>query len=141
MAKVTPQEFAEKWARRTQGATQDYIRGIDPVTEAPGVKAAEKAEKLLAELTRVINDGTWQERVSGVSLSSWKASAKDKGAGRISAGVQGAQQDVQRFATELLQAVDSASAEVNAMPDLTLEDRIQKSVAFQRRMAEFKRSK
>ena len=141
MAKVTPQEFAEKWARRTQGATQDYIRGIDRVTEAPGVKAAEKAEKLLAELTRVINDGTWQERVSGVSLSSWKASAKDKGAGRISAGVQGAQQDVQRFATELLQAVDSASAEVNAMPDLTLEDRIQKSVAFQRRMAEFKRRK
>ena len=40
MAKVTPQEFAEKWARRTQGATQDYIRGIDRVTEAPGVKAA-----------------------------------------------------------------------------------------------------
>ena len=104
----------------------------------------DKGKAIAAGLVGVCSkesDGTWQERVSGVSLSSWKASAKDKGAGRISAGVQGAQQDVQRFATELLQAVDSASAEVNAMPDLTLEDRIQKSVAFQRRMAEFKRSK
>ncbi len=141
MAKVTPQEFASKWARRTSAATGDYTRGIDRVTEAPGIKAAAKADKLIAELTRVINDGTWQERVSSVTLQQWKTAAKDKGAGRIAAGVQAAEGDMQRFAGELLQAVDSAKAEVDAMPDLTLEDRIQRSVAFQRRMSEFKRTK
>ena len=108
MAKVSPSEFASKWARRTAEATGDYTRGIDRVTEAPGIKAAQKAEKLLAELQRVVNEGIWQERVAGVSLQEWKTAAKEKGAGRIAAGVQAAESDMQKFATELLQAVYNA---------------------------------
>lgn len=140
MAKVTPAEFAEKWARRTSAATADYTKGIQRVTEAPGVKAAAKQDKFVARLMESINDGTWARRVSGVSLQEWKDAAINKGSGRISAGVQAAQADMQKFGTELLAQIDTVVATVNAMPDTTLDERIAKSVAFQRAMADFKRS-
>lgn len=140
MAKVTPAEYAEKWARRTAAATADYTRGVARVTEAPGIAAAAKQDKMLAQLTESILNGTWARRVAGVSLQSWKDSATTKGAPRIAAGVQAAQADMQRFGTELLARIDSVKGTIDQMPDLTLEDRIQRSVAFQRAMAEFKRA-
>lgn len=139
MAKVTAAQYAEKWAKRTSGATQDYRDGVQRVTEAPGVKAAAKAERLLAELTRVVQEGIWQERVAAVPLSEWKNQAINKGAGRIASGVEGAKADMQHFGTELLQQIDTVLSEVNSMPDATLEDRINKSVTMQRRMAQFRR--
>ncbi len=140
MARVTPQQFAEKWARRTGQATQDYIAGVRGVREAPGQQAAEKADKLLAGVTRSINDGKWQARVSAVSLQSWQDAAVNKGAQRIAAGVQGAQNKMTRFASEVLPYLDNVVAEVKNMPDMTLEDRINRSSEFQRLMSQFRRS-
>ena len=140
MARVTPQQFAEKWARRTGQATQDYIAGVRGVREAPGQQAAEKADKLLAGVTRSINDGKWQARVSAVSLQSWQDAAVNKGAQRIAAGVQGAQNKMTRFASEVLPYLDNVVSEVKAMPDMTLEDRINRSSEFQRLMSQFRRS-
>ncbi len=140
MARVTPQQFAEKWARRTGQATQDYIAGVRGVREAPGQQAAEKADKLLAGVTRSINDGKWQARVSAVSLQSWQDAAVNKGAQRIAAGVQGAQNKMTRFASEVLPYLDNVVSEVKNMPDMTLEDRINRSSEFQRLMSQFRRS-
>ncbi len=140
MPKVTAAEFAEKWARRTSGATADYSKGISRVSVAPGQLAAAKEDKLVAGFQEAIQSGKWRERVSGVSLAEWKEKATNKGAGRIASGVAGASQDMQRFGQELLSFEEGAQAEINAMPDLTLEDRIQRSVAWQRRMATFRRS-
>lgn len=138
--RVTPAEFAEKWARRTSGATADYTKGIDRVSVAPGQLAAAKEDKLVAGFQAAIQSGKWRERVAGVSLTEWKTKAKEKGAGRIASGVAGASADMQKFGQELLAFEDSVQAEINAMPDLNLEDRIARSVAWQRRMATFRRS-
>lgn len=140
MAKLNASQFAEKWARRTAGATREYSEGVGRVTEAPGVKAAQKAERMLAEIQRVLQEGIWQERVAAVSLQDWKNAAQNKGAGRIAAGVEGAKADVQSFAGELLQQVDQVKQMVDAMPDATLEDRINKSATMQREMAKFRRT-
>lgn len=140
VVRVTPQEYAEKWARRTSGATQDYTRGVQRVTEAPGIKAAASVDRLLASLTEAIVSGKWGSRVSGVTLQQWKDAAINKGAGRIAAGVQNATQDMQKFATEVIAHINGVQAEIEAMPNVTLEDRIQRSVVFQRRMHDFQRS-
>lgn len=140
MARVTPAEFAEKWARRTKGATADYTRGIERVSEAPGAKAAARADKMLAGVQEAISTGKWQARVGAVPLSEWKAKATQKGAPRIAAGVDGATADMARFGGELLAAVDGAVAEIAAMPDATLEDRITRATSYMRRMSEFRRS-
>lgn len=140
MARVTAAEFAEKWARRTKGATADYTRGVERVSEAPGVAAAAKADKMLAGVQESISSGKWQERVAAVSLQEWKTKAAQKGAPRIAAGVDGATADMQRFGGELLAAVDGAVAEVKGMPDSTLEDRINRATTYMRRMSQFRRS-
>lgn len=135
MAKVTPEEYAEKWARRLRGATEDIRRGIDRVDEAPGVAAARNENAMLQNVTEAINSGLWAKRVKAVSLQDWKDAAINKGVGRIPAGVEAAQPKMAEIAVELLQAVDAAAAAANALPKVTLEDSIQRSATFIREMS------
>jgi hypothetical protein len=134
--KVTPTQYADKWGRRLKGSTTDIRQGVDRVTEAPGIAAAAKADKMLAGITEAINDGSWAAAVSGVSLADWRTATIDKGIGRIAAGVDGAMQAQVQMAEKLLAAVESVKTTVDAMPDTNLEDRIQRMVAFSRGMAE-----
>ena len=138
MAKVTPQEAAAKLVRRLQAATADITRGIDRVTEPPGASAAAAQDLMLSRLIESVNSGKWADAVSSVSLADWKKAAKEKGVPRISQGIAAAEPKIVAFMTQLLPAVDNAVSEIQAMPATTLEDRISRSAAFQRKMAEFR---
>jgi len=138
MARVTPQEAANKLVRRLQAATPDITRGIQRVTEAPGIKAAAAAETMIARLMEVVNSGEWAAAVSAVTLQDWKDAAINKGVPRIAAGIAAAEPKIVRFMTQLLPEVDRVKAMTDAMPNLTLEDRINRSAQFQREMANFK---
>ena len=140
MAKVTPEEFADKHARRLKGAIQDMQTGIERVTTAPGQKAAAKAEKMITNLTKKVQDGTWAKRVGAVTLEDWKAKMINKGLGRVATGIDEARPKVVDFASQLLPAVDSARAKVMNMPDMTIEDSINRSATFIREMSKFKKS-
>lgn len=140
MARVTPQEYAEKLARRLSAATEDIRRGIERVRENPMEAAAAQQDLLLQRLQEVIQSGRWAELVRAVSLQEWKSAATQKGVPRIGPGIQAARPKLERFATQLLPAVDAAVAEVKAMPKTTLEDRINRAVSYMRRMSQFKKS-
>lgn len=139
MAKLTSEEFAEKHARRLKGSVEDIRTGVGRVTIAPGQQAAKKADKMLANLTKRVQDGTWAKRVAGVSLEDWKSKMIDKGLGRIATGIDSAHAKVVDFAGQLLPAVDAAQAKVNGLPDLTLEDSINRMNTFIREMAKFRK--
>jgi len=139
MARLTPQQFAEKQANRLKGSVEDIRRGIDNVTEAPSRKAAAKKEKFRQNLMRSIEDGTWEKNLSAVTLEDWKTAMKEKGVGRISAGIDGAMPKLVAFAEKLLPFQDALRKEIERMPDLTLEDRINRANAFMRGMAKFKK--
>lgn len=139
MARVTAEEFANKHARRLKASTEDIIAGIDKVTTAPGVLAAQKQSKMLARLTAKIQDGTWANRVKAVTLEQWKEKAKVKGVPRIATGIDEAHDKQVSFASQLLPAVDRAVAEVKKMPDLTIEDSIARSNKMIREMAKFRK--
>ena len=140
MAKVTPQEAAEKWNRRTKGATADYTRGVQRVTEAPGAKAAQQADRYAAGVAEAVASGKWQERVGAVTLTDWQAKAVNKGAPRIAAGVEEATTDMAKFMGELLPHIDGGKAQVDAMPKNNIEDSIARATTFMRHMSTFKRS-
>lgn len=135
MAKVDAAGFAEKWSRRLKGATTDIQNGIKRVTVAPGAKAAQQAQVMLANLTARVNDGSWARAVGGVSLQDWQTAALTKGASRITAGVDAASAKVQTMAGKLLTAVDGAVAVVNQHPRGSLEDNINRATTFMREMA------
>ena len=139
MAKLTPAEFQDKHARRLKAAVEDVRRGIDRVTESPTEKAAAKQEKMLANLTRSVQDGKWAAGLKRVSLDDWKRKARDVGVNRIAAGIDAAKDKVTDFAAALLPYIDRAQSEIASMPDVTLDDNINRMNTFIRRMANFKR--
>ena len=139
MARVTPEEYQEKHARRLKGAVEDIRRGVERVTKNPCELAAAKADKMLTRLTEAVTSGKWAANLKRVSLDDWKKKMTEKGILRIPAGIDGAKEKVISFAAELLPHVDAGAAKVHAMSDLTIEDSVARASAFIRHMAEFKR--
>lgn len=135
MARVTAQEWAEKWGRRLKGSTQDIQRGIERVTEAPGVAAARQQNVMLQNLQARVADGTWARNVAAVSAQSWKDSALKKGLQRIGAGVDAAQPAAAQMAQTLLANIDAAVAETNRTARGDLQANIQRAVTFMTEMA------
>lgn len=137
MAKKTPAEAREKWQRNLKASVPDITAGVNRVTEAPGIKAAAKADKMLTNLTESVRDGTWARRVSGVTLEEWKKQMLEKGVGRIAAGADGAAEKTETFFAQLFAHQASLGAEIDQMADLTLEDSISRMTHWVRGMAKF----
>ena len=137
--KMNAQEYQEKHARRLKAAVPDIRRGVERVTESPMLKAAAKSEKMLQNLTEAVNDGKWERGLRRVSLEDWKNATVEKGTGRIAAGIDAAKEKTIAFAEELLPAVERAQTKINTMPDLTLEDNINRMGEYAREMSNFRR--
>lgn len=139
MATKDPKALAEKFVRRTQAASQDMVNGVNSVTVNPAQKAIAKEDKLKNNWNEAINSGKWRRGMGTVTLESWKQSMIQKGAPRVAAGVQAAQGKMEQFFSELLPYQEQGLAKLASMPDMTIEDSINKAVAWMRHMAQFKR--
>jgi len=141
MARLNAVEYQEKHARRLSAAVPDVQKGIDKVTVNPCEQAVAKQDKMLANLTLSITEGRWAAGLRRVTLDEWKKKARDIGAGRISAGIAAAKEKVISFAEQLLPHIDKGVADIKKMPDISLEDNINRCTTFIRHMAGFKRAK
>jgi len=141
MAKLTPAQITEKHARRLKGAVEDMRTGVNNVTESPTQKAAKKIDKMRQNILAAIDSGKVERGLNRVSLDDWKRSMVDVGIPRVAAGIDNAQAKVEAFYSELMPHIDKLQAEVKRLPDVSLEDGIQRMVTFTRGMAKFKRSK
>jgi len=139
MAKLTPEQFAEKHNRRTKAALEDMRAGVAAVSEAPTVKAAAKQEKMRARIVEAIDSGKWASGLKRVSLEDWKSKMLELGVNRVAAGLDANKDKVQAFASELLPHIESGQKEIEKLPDVTLDDSINRMTTFIRHMAKFKR--
>jgi len=138
MPKVTSDEFVEKWGRKLKASTDDIRRGVEKVTESPTAKAASKSDKWLARVSADETKRRFEAGLKSVSLEDWKSKMINKGVGRVAAGVDGAKDKVRTFADKLLPHIDSALAKIKDMPDLTLDDSINRMTTFIREMSKLK---
>jgi hypothetical protein len=139
MAKLTPEEFADKHNRRTKAALDDMRAGIEKVTTAPTQLAAQKQEKMKQHLLQALDTGKWANGLKRVSLDEWKSKMIDLGVNRVSAGLDANKSKVQEFASQLLPHIDAGVSQISKMPDVTLEDSINRMTTFIRHMAKFQR--
>lgn len=139
MARLTPQEFADKWKRRISASTQDVRAGVERVTESPTEKALAKKDKMVARLMESLQNGKWEAGLRRVSLEDWRRAMLEKGLGRIAQGAEAATDKVAQFASELLPHIDAGKRQIASMPDVTLEDSINRVGTFLRHMHEFRR--
>jgi len=142
MAKnLTPQQVAEKHARRTKGAQQDMIAGVNAVAVNPAEKAVAKEQKLVSNWNAAIQSGKWSRGMKRVTLDGWKKSMIEKGAGRVAAGIDASIDKTTEFFAQLLPFQADLVAKIDKMPDLTIEDSVARSAEFIRGMSKFKRSR
>lgn len=139
MAKMTAEEFQEKHARRLKAATADMEKGVRNVTVAPTLKAAQAMPKLRANLLKAIDSGKMERRLKAVSLQDWQNKMIEKGIGRVASGIDGAKDKVINFASQLLPAIDKAKDKIDRLPNVTLDDNINRMTTFIREMAKFEK--
>jgi len=137
--KVTAEEFAEKHARRLKGAIEDVRSGVEKVTESPTAKAAAKQTKMLQNLQQSVSSGKWANGLKRVSLEEWKQKTLSKGLGRIAAGVDEAHDKMVEFGGQLLAYESGLKDKIDKMPDLTVEDSINRATEWIRGMVKFER--
>lgn len=136
-----PMAVTQKQIQKAQAATGDYTAGVQAVTASPTQAAVAKQAKMLQNLTAAVNNGKWAAGLNAVSLDDWKNATVNKGGARYAAGVAAAQDKILAFQQQWQPFVAAAAAKVNAMPDLTLEDRLNKMTAMAREAAKFQRQR
>ena len=139
MSKLTPEEFVEKHARRLKGASVDMRTGVEKITVSPTSQAAQKIDKMRSHLIEAIDSGKVKRRLEAVTLEDWKSKMLSKGVGRVAEGIDQAAPKVLNFAQQLLPAVSAAQSKIKALPDLTLEDNINRMTTYIREMSKFEK--
>jgi len=137
--KITPQEYADKHARRLKASVDDIRTGVSRVTESPTAKAAAKQDKMLANLQAAVQSGKWKRGLERVTLEEWKKKTLEKGIGRIAQGIDSVRDQQVDFATQLFAFENGLLGKIDTMADLTLEDSISRATEWIRGMAKFER--
>lgn len=133
MPMPTPQEAAARWVQNTGGATQRYTDGVNAVTVSPGQAAARQADLWAANVAAA--KSKFAANSAKVSLDQWKTATVNKGAQRLSSGVQAAQGNYEAALGKLLPYISSA---VSSLPQRgNLEANIGRMTSFVRKMANY----
>lgn len=129
-------DIAKKWGRRSVAAVPDAIEGVKAVTESPMEKAIGKKDKMLANVTKAIQNGKWEEGLRKVSLSDWKEKTATKMGERMAGGINAAIGKRQKFDEHNINVINAILPEIEAMPDLTIDDSIARTARMMRHMAD-----
>lgn len=141
MAKgLTAAQITDKMIRNASAATQDYKDGINRVTVSPTQKAAAKANKMLAGIQASVNSGAYAAACNKVTLQDWKTAATTTGADRYAQGMTDKRQKILNSQTALKAYRDQVTAEVNAMPNDTPQQRDAKAAAMIQGMRKYKQA-
>lgn len=133
-----PTSATAKWVRNISSATQDITKGVQAVTTAPGQAAAAQSQKWIQNLQA--SQAKWKARVASVPLSDWQNSMINVGIPRIAQGATAKQGKFTSFMNDFLPYLQTGVNTIDKMPNLTLEDSINRATAMIRHNAKFSRN-
>lgn len=135
--RADPQAATTKWVSGMQGSTEAMKRGVAAVTVAPGVKAAQAADKWLQRTTA--SRDKYARRVQSVTLADWQNAMNTYGIGRVGQGASQKRGKYEEFITEFIPHLQAGVRAIDAMPKVTLSDSIARAVAMIEHNAQFVR--
>lgn len=135
--KATTQDAVQKWLTNLGAATDRMTSGAQRVTKAPGQSAAAAADKWLARVTA--SKQKFATNVARVSLQDWQNSYINIGIPRVAQGAQAKQAKFAGFLDEFLPYLQRGVAQIDQMPNVTLQDGIARATAMIQYNAKFKR--
>lgn len=133
---MTANKVSEKWGRNLKASIPYVVEGIANVSESPAEKAIRKQDKMRANLMRAIDNGTWASQLGKVTLAEWKKKTTEKVQQRLSGGVDAGMAKRQEFDNYLVDTINGILPTIKDMPDMTLEDSINRVSTFMRHMSD-----
>ena len=131
--RLTAEQATQRLIQGAQANVGRYVAGIQSVTESPMAKAATKAAKAAAGYAESIQSGRWAAGLASSSIEEWRAGAIAGGGSAYTAGIQSKAAKIARKLGPALELTYSVSDSVANMPTDTVQQRIQKSVAYQQK--------
>jgi hypothetical protein len=141
MAKLTPQQIADKQVRNATNAVQDYRNGVNAVTVNPMDKAIASIQKMRNNFNAAVDSGKVQAGMASVGINAWKAAASKKGGDNYAGGITAAAGKILAFQTQIAPFRAQLQATIATMPTDTLDQRLQKMVANAKGMSTFRFAK
>lgn len=135
--RATPEQATQRWVTGLSGATQKIQDGVARVQVAPGQKAAAAKAKWFQRLQA--SQDKWASRVGQVTLQEWQNAMTTVGVQRVAQGAQAKQGKFSAFMADFLPFLSAGVQRVEAMPSVTLEDNINRSIAMIRYTAGYRR--
>jgi hypothetical protein len=125
-----PQTVADKWVQRASAASQDYAQGVASTDKDPTALAAANGARYIQGVQDAYNSGKWARRLQQVGKAGWQQAVASKGVANYGTGVNASRDKYAQAIGPVLQAVASAQAKVNAMPNVTAAQRDARALAF-----------
>jgi len=136
MARKSVDMVVEKYRRRIAAAGPDYRYGIEnPIR--PWVEGyAASSERMKAELQKALSEGRHLKGARDKGQARWEQKVKAVGVDRFTSAAAIAAENYSKVAGEIMAAAEAARAAAAKLPNVTLEDRLNRAIAAMRAISE-----
>lgn len=121
---------AQRWQQSAASAQTRYTEGIASTSVDPTQLAIQAQAKMLQNLTQAVTGGRWARGLQKVGKAGWQAAAQAK-ANNYSTGIQASGEKYAAAIAPVLAAEAQLQAQIRAMPNVTIQDAIARSAAWQ----------
>lgn len=118
-----------RWRDSASAAQQRFVEGVQSSQVDVVGRAVAAQPALLSGFTQSVTSGRWARRLQEVGTAGWKASTVAKAA-NYSVGISAGVEDYQRAMTTWLPIIQSAAASVQAMPNTSFQDKLNRMTAY-----------
>lgn len=128
--RIDPTTGASAWNSGFSGSGAKYQRGVQAVTSAPNADAAKALPRWIASVTSKDTQDKYVANNNAVTLQDWQNAAVTYGVPNLTRGAAKGQQKYAAFAGKFYPYLSTGLAQINAMPNVTLQDRIARATAM-----------
>jgi hypothetical protein len=118
-----------RWEQSASLGQTRYAEGVQATQKDVVGLAIAAQPKLLTNVTQAIQSGRWQRRLAAVGTAGWKAATLAKQA-NYAVGIQAGVGNFQSAMQTWLPIIQSAAASVQAMPNTSFQDSLNRMTAF-----------
>ena len=119
----------QRWKDAAGMGQARYVEGVQATTVDVVGRAITAQPKLLTNFNQAVTSGRWAAGLSAKGTAGWKAATVAKAA-NYATGIAAGAADFQTAMQVWLPIIQSAAASVQAMPNATFADSIQRMNAF-----------
>ena len=136
--RISATDGGDAWSQGFGAAGAKYQRGIENVTTAPNAKAAKAIDRWVASVSSKEVQDKYVARNNAVTLQDWQTATVQFGVPNLARGAAKGTPKYAKFAEKFYPYLSSGLQKIQSMPNVTLQDRIQRSVAMMTYNSKFK---